>query len=64
MTLLWKHPFSAILDKVYWHYSEWLPDLKANDNIIFKEGLNINEIDTTFNDSCKNFGFSGHACWV
>lgn len=75
MTLLWKHPFSAILagpsgcgksvfvvkflnnihlmcdtkfDKVYWHYSEWLPDLKANDNIIFKEGLpNINEIDTT-----------------
>lgn len=35
-------------DNVYWHYSGWFPEVQANDNITFKEGLpNISEIDTT-----------------
>lgn len=34
-------------DNIYWHYSEWLPEVKNNKNIVFKEGVpNINEINT------------------
>lgn len=35
-------------DNIYWHYSEWLPEVKNNKSrIIFKEGLpNITEINT------------------
>lgn len=35
-------------ENVYWHYSEWLPHLHNQRNIILKEGLpDISEIDTS-----------------
>ena len=33
---------------IYWHYSEWLPNINSGLNITFKEGLpDISEIDTS-----------------
>src|SRR5436190_5142365 len=41
---MWNVSFTNI----YWHYSEWLPNIKTNLNITFKEGLpDINELDTS-----------------
>lgn len=39
---------SVNFKNIYWHYSEWLPVLKCQRSVIFKEGIpNITDIDTS-----------------
>lgn len=43
-----KYMCNITFESIYWHYSEWLPEVNNKMNIIYKEGLpNINEIDTS-----------------